>query len=90
MEQEDKQEVARCGLCTYLVPLRAELLLQPLLQPPHCLLVVVDLGAELGVAAAQLQVPGAQVQNLLPVSGVLWRRRKDTILKAILHSESQV
>lgn len=39
---------------------------QALLQRPDRLLVVVETGAELGVVVAELQVPAAQIQDLLP------------------------
>lgn len=47
---------------------------QALLQRPDRLLVVVKMGAELGVVVAELQVPAAQIQDLLPQPGVLQRR----------------
>lgn len=47
---------------------------QALLQHPDRLLVIVETGAELGVVVAELQVPTAQIQDLLPQPGVLQRR----------------
>lgn len=44
---------------------------QPLCQHLDCPLVATETGAQLSVFIAQLQVPGAHVQDLLPVFGIL-------------------
>lgn len=51
---------------------------QALPQHPDRLLVSVETGAELGVVVAELQVPAAQIQNLLTVPGVLQEEESRT------------
>lgn len=62
---------------------------QALLQHPDRLLVSPETGAQLCVVVAELQVSAAQVQNLLPVPGVLREKQSFTFLPPLRGQRSE-
>lgn len=60
---------------------------QPLPQHPNRLLVSTETGAQLGVVVTELQVPAAQIQNLLTVPGVLQTHGGRSVFAFVFPSE---